>query len=306
MSTELKEKLNVISSIFDIKKVLSINPNKEYIQKYYKINKIPYSLFHTKTDFIHMGISRNGIYKEEDLLESVRIIDTCIHKVKAQNVLELATGRGANSLWLAQKNSSVSFYGIDISKWQLDFAFKKAKKVANYHPSFGDYHNLKQYGDSFFDVVFVVEALCHSVEKNKVINEVRRVLKPEGLFIILDGYSGQRRMGLTDDEEVIAKLLERGMAVEEFEQYSTVKEKILEAGFKIDYEENLSELIIPTLVRFEKKAEKLFNHPRFGKIVSNIFPKEFMFNTISAYLFPILMKDRVFEYWITVSTKAKS
>lgn len=127
IQANIKQKLEDISKIFKIEDVLNIEANKEYIQKYYNTNKIPYSLFHTKTGFVHMGISRDGIYKEDDLFEATRVVEKYIKNLKGNKILELAAGRGANSFYLAKKFPKVSFYGIDISKGQLDYAFEKLK-----------------------------------------------------------------------------------------------------------------------------------------------------------------------------------
>lgn len=60
-SSNLKHKLNQIKKVFDLNDLLALHPDKEYIQKYYKANKLAYSLFHTYSDKIYMGISRGGL-----------------------------------------------------------------------------------------------------------------------------------------------------------------------------------------------------------------------------------------------------
>src|SRR3989338_3611210 len=110
--SEIVHKLNKIKKVFNIKKVNRIRVNKRYIRKYYKINKIPYSLFHTRSDLIYMGVSRDGIYKQEDLLEAARTVEKYLKKSKGKTVLELATGRGATSFYLSKRFSNVIFYGI--------------------------------------------------------------------------------------------------------------------------------------------------------------------------------------------------
>jgi hypothetical protein len=59
-SPELQEKLVDLRRVFDLEKISSLSIDKEYIQKYYKVNQMPYSIFHTKSNLIHMGISRGG------------------------------------------------------------------------------------------------------------------------------------------------------------------------------------------------------------------------------------------------------
>lgn len=179
-SQDLNHKLAQIKRVFNIKSVLDLQPNKDYIRQYYKVNKLAYSFFHTFSDRMYMGISRDGQYKNSDLLEAARFVEKYISKLNAKNILDLATGRGATSSYLAEKYPAIKFDGIDISEGQLGFAVKKAKRIPNYHPIKGDYHNLSQYQNGQFDIVFVVEALCYSQEKEKVLKEVYRVLKPGG------------------------------------------------------------------------------------------------------------------------------
>ncbi|MBU3924545.1 class I SAM-dependent methyltransferase [Patescibacteria group bacterium] len=301
--TDLKQKLENISKVFKIEDVLSIKTSNEYTQKYYQVNKIPYSLFHTKTDLIYMGVSRDGIYKEKDLLEAAKTVEKYLKNLNGNKVLELATGRGANSFYLAQKFPAAKFYGVDISRGQLDFAFKKAKGINNYFPNFGDYHDLSKFESGTFDIVFVVEALCYSMDNDKVLAEVYRVLKKNGVFIIFDGYLNKKINQLTSDEKIASGLTEKGMAVEKFELYDSLISKAKENNFKIEFEENVSQFVIPTMERFERKAALFFKFPKLAKLSLYVFPKEFLYNAISGYLSATLMKINVCSYMITVLKK---
>lgn len=121
-SNTLKSKLDKISKIFNIEQLLRLNITKEYIQKYYKVNALPYSILHTYDDFMYMGISKDGIYKKEDLKEHAKFIDQYIKNYQAKNVLEIASGRSANTKFLATKNPNVMFYGIELSEGQCKYA----------------------------------------------------------------------------------------------------------------------------------------------------------------------------------------
>lgn len=301
MSLGLQQKLNVIEKVFNIEEVLSLPVNKEYITGYYRINKIPYSIFHTMSDFIHMGISRNGVYKESDLLEAVRTVDSFIARQNIKNILELATGRGANSFWLAQRNLDVNFYGIDISEGQLAYAREKARKVKNYFPEKGDYHDLKQYTADTFDLVFEVESLCYSTGKKQVLVEVSRVLKQNGIFILFDGYRNE--MSLNTAERIACSLVEKGMALEKLEHYENFKKTVLDTGFIIESEENVSKYVLPTMSRFERLASSFFSMPKTAKLISWILPKEFLYNIISGYLMPDLINQKIAVHMITILRK---
>lgn len=303
MSNELEEKLKKIKTVFDTEDIVSLQTGKDYVQKYYSVNKIPYSFFHTKSGLMCMGISRDGVFKEDDLFEAARTVENYIKDHGAKKVLELATGGGAHSYWLAKRHYGVSFYGVDLSNKRLDIALEKAKKVNNYHPSHGDYHDLKAYESNTFDIVFVVEALCYSTVKEEVLHNVHRILKPGGVFIVFDGYLNKELPELTTDESLAVQLTERGMALEKFENYADFKGKIKRANFTLHFEENVSSYVMPTMRKFERLAQKFFSHPVLAKVIVNVFPKEFTYNSLSGYLMPFLFETEVFSYWITILKK---
>ena len=298
---ELKAKIQDLGKVFDLQKVLNVKSNKEYIKKYYRINKFPYSLFHTTSGLIYMGISRDGKYNHEDLLEHARIIQSNINS-GTKKVLELATGRGASSAYLAEKFPNVEFYGIDISNSQLEFARRKARKLKNYFPDNGDYHNLKKFKSSFFDIVFIIEALCYSENKEKVFGEAYRVLKKGGLFIVFDGYY-QRKNSLGGEQILAQKLVAKGMALNNIESYSEFLKKAKTAKFKLLFEEDLSSYVIPTMERFERIAKRFLKFSKVFSILFRLFPKEFTYNVVSAYLMPYLFKNKLAFYKLTMLKK---
>lgn len=300
---ELNCKIERIQKVFDTDKIVHIQPTISSIADYYKTNKLAYSLFANK-DFVHMGISKNKKYSNKDLFEQGKFVDKYIKQLKAKKVLELATGRGATSAFLAQKHPDVTFEAIDLPDGQIDFAFSKAKKFKNFHPKEGDYHNLADYPRDSFDVVFIIEALCHSTNKKKVFNEVRKLLKNKSVFIIFDGYRGKKEHLLTKEELLAIKLTEKGMAVPSFDYYQDFKNKLLKSGFKVLKEQDVSSQVVPTLKKFEALAKLYFKVPPFLlKIINRFFSPVFTGNIISGYLLATLEKLQISKYMISVVSK---
>jgi len=251
-----------------------------------------------------MGISRDMKYDHEDVLEQPKIVAKYIRRLNAHNVLDLGVGKGSSSTYLARLFSNIRFDGIDLPNSLLDVAKRAAKKVPNFYPMEGNYHDLSRYDRAQFDVVFAIESLCHSTKKEKVFNEIWRVLRKDGTFIIIDGYLGKPEKSLNDNERLAKKLTEKGMMVEDFEYYGDIKEKIEQLGFKIIEEEDVTRLIIPTLKRFESLARKtLFNHPRLGRVIVKLLPDEFTANAISGYLMPVIVELSLAKYTILVVKK---
>ncbi len=303
LHVELEFKLKQIQKVFDTDTIIHIQPTIASITNYYKVNKLAYDLFANK-DFIHMGISRNGKYSKKDLLEQAKLVDKYIRQLKAKKVLELATGRGATSAFLAKTHPDITFEAIDLPNGQLDYAFNKARKLKNFHPKEGDYHNLSNYPGDSFDVIFVVEALCHSTNKKQVFSEVRKLLKNKGVFIIFDGYRGKKEHLLTKEELLAIRLTEKGMTVPSFDYYEDFKNKLFKSGFKILEEQDVSLLIMPTLKKFEAQAKLYFKVPPFLlRMINRFFSPVFINNIISGYLLATLEKLQLSKYMILAASK---
>jgi SAM-dependent methyltransferase len=167
----------------------------------------------------------------------------------------------------------------------------------------GDYHDLSRYKDGMFDIVFEVEALCYSTRKERVLSEVNRVLRKGGLFILFDGYLNKDEDEVSATEAVARGLVEKGMALNRFENYKAFITKAIQAGYQVAYEENLSSYVLPTMDRFEKLGARFFKHAYISRLVSKLFPKEFINNAATGYLMPTVMKSGLFCYMLTVLEK---
>lgn len=300
--------MSKIEKVFDIDQIRNLQADKQYIQQYYSINQLAYSFFHNLSDQIHMGISRTGKYRSEDLLEAARVVERYMStssqvKSKVDNILELGTGRGATSAYLAKKYPNIRFSGVDSSSEQLRFAYKRAYALNNYFPVVGDYHDLTPYKSNSFDIVFEVEAFCHSQKKEIVFKEVKRILKKGGVFILFDGYLKIDRPKLTPLELAAVQITEKGMAVESFETYNDVIKKARNARLRIKESEDVSRFIIPTLKRFEKLADYFFDHPRAAHVIKSFLPRPLTYNAVSGYLMPQLIDLNLGCYFITVLQK---
>lgn len=301
-SVGLKSKLSRIKNTLKIKDVLSRDGSIQDIAKYYKLNKLSYSIFHNKKGFVHMGISNSNYFKEENLLVQPNIVGKYIEENKATEVLELAMGKGANSTYLAKKYPNTNFYGSDLENGQLE---KNAfKNINNLQVRYSDYHTLDSFPTEKFDIVFVIEALCYSNNKEIVAREVYKILKNGGIFIVIDGYSNKRIGELNKDELLAKQVTEKGMMVSNFEYFNDVKDKIKSVGFNLIEERDYSRNIIPSLERFEKLAARtIFKSKVIGKIVNSILPNEITFNAVSGYLMPSLVEDNIFCYKLLIFKK---
>jgi ubiquinone/menaquinone biosynthesis C-methylase UbiE len=293
----LSDKLNKIKQVIDIETLASENQTMEKVGKYYKWNKIPY-LIHSRDGYNHMGISEGKNLEDDDFNAQAEFILKYVTKYKPKNILELASGLGSNTHYLHEHYSAQNFYTLDFAQKPL-----KKNKSQNIQYMQSDYHNLSEYQDKNIDLVFIIEALCYSQNKKKVLKEVYKILNPKGIFIIIDGYQKMPLSTMTEEQHLSLNLTCKAMAVESFTWVEDMKKDITDVGFKIIYEKNVSDKTLPTMYKFENWAHGFFTHKSLAKIINKLLPKEFVRNTIAGYLMPNLTEDEVACYYIHVLQK---
>jgi len=153
-------------------------------------------------------------------------------------ILDVGSREGYLLKTIRKFNTSCKCYGIEKDKRVLkeietcDIRLADARKIP--------------FNEEFFDVVFVLSVLEHIEEIEKSINEIRRVLKPEGVVIL----SGPTESWFYK----FCRVLYRGK-LEHEEHVHTIYgiEKKFEAnGFQLIKRESLPGFPIPELIRISK------------------------------------------------------
>jgi SAM-dependent methyltransferase/glycosyltransferase involved in cell wall biosynthesis len=101
--------------------------------------------------------------------------------VQQKRVLDLACGEGYGSYLLARTAESVM--GIDIDENSIKHARNKYIKH-NLEFKVGSITEVPITGERLFDVAICFEALEHIEDHHKLLGEVKRLLTPEGVFIV--------------------------------------------------------------------------------------------------------------------------
>ena len=101
--------------------------------------------------------------------------------VAGRETLDIACGAGYGSALLARRASQV--VGADVSQSAIDHARVTYASVANLEFRQADCSSLP-FADASFDAVVSFETIEHISAQENFLDEVRRVLRPEGLFVL--------------------------------------------------------------------------------------------------------------------------
>ncbi|MDH5412959.1 MAG: bifunctional demethylmenaquinone methyltransferase/2-methoxy-6-polyprenyl-1,4-benzoquinol methylase UbiE [Flavobacteriaceae bacterium] len=110
--------------------------------------------------------------------------------VKEKNpktILDIATGTGDFAIMLSKLNPK-KIVGLDLSKGMLEIGIEKVKKkkLDNLiEMVLGDSENLP-FKDSSFDAITVGFGVRNFEDLDKGLQEIHRVLKPNGIFVVLE------------------------------------------------------------------------------------------------------------------------
>lgn len=103
--------------------------------------------------------------------------------VNGKRVLDIGTGTGKVLIEFKNRYPDGEYYGIDISEEMLSHIDKEL----NFNLNSCKMEDLNVFDDDYFDVVTARMCIHHSQDIDKAFKEVRRILKPGGMFIICEG-----------------------------------------------------------------------------------------------------------------------
>jgi len=294
--SELKKYLDKIDRIFGIGNFLEHDINLQDVVDYYRQSGPGYWLFHSSSGSIHMALNEDGKFKKEGYLGQAKIIQEYIHKTSARSVLELASGKGFNSIYLARRNPEVKFVGIDLTPDHVKYARKSSKGISNLEFRHGNFQNL-EFQDESFDLVFEIESVCHATDMEKSLSEAKRVLKPGGDFIVIDGFRSRDFDAYSNDVKIASNLSEVAMAVGKpwkIHEWTALCKKV---GFEIESADDLSMAIMPNLRRFQLLARGFFKFPALSKLLMKVLPHYLVQNAIAGMLMPFTVGLKAQQYY---------
>lgn len=142
-------------------------------------------------------------YSREGKISSYFIRDY-LKGSKFDKLLDVGCGT-AFLIDLLSKDHDANFYGLDLSDKMIDIA--RSKKIKNAEFVVGKSNELP-YDNDTFDIVVCSQSFHHYPYQDKAVEEVYRVLKKDGIYILSD--SGLGGFGAWVDNNILFKLLRSG------------------------------------------------------------------------------------------------
>jgi ubiquinone/menaquinone biosynthesis C-methylase UbiE len=295
--------LQTLSKFYPIRQILSQEVDKKFIKTYHTQSRWGYKYLHSRAGAIHLAINYEGYFTPQGFYEHTKIINQILEKLPdATAILELGSGNGFNTVELANKNSQRHFTGLDLTATSLREARSKAKKLKNVQFVEGDFHKLP-FGDQSFDVVFAIEALCHSNQPEKVLQEAYRILKPQGLLINIDGFRYPTFEKLPKVVQEAAQLVEITTAVQQgvdIDKWIAMGQVI---GFAALEKHDFSENVLPNLQRFYNMATQFLYPAWRRRLLTLLLPKPLLTNVVAGMLIRDTVKAQAQGYFEVVLQK---
>jgi arsenite methyltransferase len=271
---------------------------------YYTWTEAQFSGVHSPEGSVHFGLDWDGRFRPDGFLEQARIVESMVRRQDARDVVEIGSGKGLNSTYLARRNPDVSFAGVDITPLHVRIAAERAAGLANLRFVECDFHRLAPWKDRSLDVVFDVEAGCYADTPAKLgawFAELRRVLRPGGLFVTFGWCRTNAFDALDRRTRLAAALVERAWVVREFPLERTWEQAARDVGFALGERRDLRAASMPSVLRLYRQAHLFYRSLASpAKPLVRMLMRPSTHNAVSAIMLPHTYGLSALEYRMAV------
>jgi len=176
--------------------------------------------------------------------------------ISDSSLLDVGCGHGIDCISAAMLGASYTV-GIDVDKLGISHMRKVLRNLEtqgfnlNVEPVL---HNVVEgipFEDNSFDIVFLIEAISHIVQLDRVLHEIHRVIKPTGALVINDS-NNQLRRGIEGRTREVWERWENGPRpdAEQFPQhersYRAMRKHMIQDKYPLLSEEEVDKLAAAT------------------------------------------------------------
>ncbi|KAF7794902.1 hypothetical protein EIP86_006045 [Pleurotus ostreatoroseus] len=159
-------------------------------------------------------------------------------------VLDVGCGVGGPAREIA-RFADVNIVGLNNNDYQISRA-RKHTKYAGLESQItfekGDFMKLaEQFGENSFDAVYAIEATVHAPSWEGVYEQIKKVLKPGGIFGVYEWCMTDRWDPAIPEHKELAHQIEIGNGIPEMRPIAKARQALINVGFEILHEEDLAE-----------------------------------------------------------------
>ncbi len=188
-----------------------------------RLNPVNMNLLNQAVDLVRTGTSVNHFYRnmnsalkrlngeytmlhfpmkgelnETFIQGQINLTDFCLSSlgdIRGLNILEIGCGNGVQAKYISQTLQPAFVTGIDLNPDNIEIATEqqKTKNISNMLFLVDDAQELKQIASESMDVVINIESAFHYPDKAAFLDQVSRVLKPGGKFLVADILTTKRK-----------------------------------------------------------------------------------------------------------------
>jgi len=249
------------------------------------------------------GLAGSGMHTRLQGMQQTAYVMHEIANTKAKKVLEIGSGKGHCSLWLANAIHDVHFTGVDLLQRHVQAANAAKGELRNVAFVHGDAANI---GEEHYDLIFGVESLCHLDTQLKMQQFIRRAavkLSAGGRLIVIDGFRSATFHNASADQQLAMQLAEYGFRIQQMHSKSDWIDACAASGLSLVENLDLTAQALPFWVFGWRASRVLLRFPRFVRWLTSVRPQTAA-NLLSVATTAHAMRDSgAAEYGVLVFTR---
>lgn len=282
----------------------NVNSQIKKVRKYYGAVQESYDMYwmNKKNLAMHLGFwDEDTDNLHEALINENQHVADYLEINKDDTVLDAGCGVGGTVIWIAE-NYGAKAVGINVVNDQVEAARRYANERKLNHLTSFKVRDFADTGlsDNSFTKAYSIESICHSPEKENVLKEIYRLLKPGGKFVFIDAFLNMPHPGRKEKKWIYDWC--EGWACPDIPVLSDFLESFSKAGFKVINDVEVTEKSLPC-------SKLLYEHCKQGYLRKSILSRfgiisqEDYWNTRASISQHLLYRYGVISHHLLVAQK---
>jgi len=153
---------------------------------YYRLLNELYKIVYGRNLMLHFPFYMND--QESFEQRQINLVEHCISgfsDFSNKTLLEVGCGNGANCHYISSEHPNIQVIGIDLNRENIEIAIEN-KSTDKIKFIVDDAQKLENIDDNSIDLLICIESALHYPDKHEFFNQIKRVLRPDGEFVIAD------------------------------------------------------------------------------------------------------------------------